>query len=143
LRFIKLVEHQPWKTLAISFVLEVVMMYLDHRRLQTDALNSSSFWQIVNQYQASFILTYQFYFIYDSALNIIPMLGFRLANPCYKYLRALNQRPVWTPMRQETSFAASHALLLATTPSNAVSWKQQLSTTSGVTNVEIAPPIAC
>lgn len=63
LRFMKLVEHHPWKTLAISFVLEVVMMYLDYRYLQTGALNSSSFWQLVNQYQSSFILTYQFYFI--------------------------------------------------------------------------------
>jgi hypothetical protein len=80
---------------------------------------------------------------YDSALNTISMLGFRLANPCYEYLRALNQKPIWTPMGQEAFFAASHALLLATTPSNAISWKQQLSTTPGVTKVEIAPPIAC
>lgn len=80
---------------------------------------------------------------YDTVLDTIMMLGFRLANPCYEYLRALNQNPTWMPMGQEASFAASHTLLLATTPSNAVSWKQQISTTPGVIKVEVAPPIAC
>lgn len=80
---------------------------------------------------------------YDTVLDTIMMLGFRLANPCYEYLRALNQNPTWTPMGQEASFAASRTLLLATTPSNAVSWKQHLSTTPGVVKVEVAPPIAC
>lgn len=80
---------------------------------------------------------------YDAVLDTIMTLGFRLANPCYEYLRALNQNPIWTPMGQEASFAASRTLLLATTPSNAVSWKQQISTTPGVIKVELAPPIAC
>jgi peptidoglycan/LPS O-acetylase OafA/YrhL len=63
LRFMKLVEHHPWITLAISFVLEMVMMYLDFHYLQSGSLLRSSFWSFVNQYQASFLLTYQFYFI--------------------------------------------------------------------------------
>ncbi len=63
LKFMKLVEHHPRKTLAISFVLEVVVMYLDYQYLQRGALSSSSFWRFVSQYQMSFILTYQFYFI--------------------------------------------------------------------------------
>ena len=80
---------------------------------------------------------------YDTALDTTMTLGFRLANPCYEYLRSLNQNPTWTPMGQESSFATSRTLLLATTPSNAVSWRQQISTTPDVIKVEIAPPLAC
>lgn len=63
MKFMKLVAHHPWKTLVISFLLEVVMMYLDFQYLQRGTLNSSGFWRFVNQYQASFFLTYQFYWI--------------------------------------------------------------------------------
>ncbi len=63
MKFMKLVAPHPWKTLAISFALQVVLMYLDFQYLQQGTLNSSGFWHFVNQYQASFFLTYQFYFV--------------------------------------------------------------------------------
>lgn len=80
MKFMKLVAHHPWKTLAISFVLEVVMMYLDFQYLQRGALNSSGFWRFVNQYQASFILTYQFYWMLGglAAIHIQQVRAFLL-----------------------------------------------------------------
>ena len=80
---------------------------------------------------------------YDTALDTTMTLGFRLANPCYEQQRAQDKKPTWTSMGQESSFAASRTLLLATTPSNATSWQQQLSTTTGVLKVEVLLTMAC
>ncbi len=63
MKFMQLVEHHPWKTLAASFILQVVMMSLDFKYLQLGTLASSGFWLFVSQHQDSFFLTYQFYFI--------------------------------------------------------------------------------
>jgi probable poly-beta-1,6-N-acetyl-D-glucosamine export protein len=63
LLFMKRVAQHPWKVLAISFVLEVVMLYADYRWVQQGTLASSGFWWIFAQYQNRFILIYQFYFV--------------------------------------------------------------------------------
>ncbi|GAC1567646.1 MAG: hypothetical protein NVS3B14_14320 [Ktedonobacteraceae bacterium] len=61
--FLKYVDSHPWITLMVSFIIQVVMLYLDYHYLQTGALNASSIWRTIAQYQGSFLLTYQFYFI--------------------------------------------------------------------------------
>jgi peptidoglycan/LPS O-acetylase OafA/YrhL len=63
LLFLKRVAQHPWKVLAASFVLEVVMLYADYRWVQQGTLASSGFWWIFAQYQNRFILIYQFYFV--------------------------------------------------------------------------------
>lgn len=63
LLFLKCVAHHPWKVLAISFVIQVVLFYADYHLLQQGTLASSGFWQIVAQYQDRFVLIYQFYFV--------------------------------------------------------------------------------
>ena len=63
MKFLRLVEHHPWKTLAVSFALQVVMMALDFKYLQLGTLASSGFWLFVSQHRESFFLTYQFYFV--------------------------------------------------------------------------------
>jgi peptidoglycan/LPS O-acetylase OafA/YrhL len=63
LLFLKYAEHRPWKVLGVSFALEVVMLYLDYHLLQRGTLASSGILQVIAQYQASFVLTYQFFFV--------------------------------------------------------------------------------
>lgn len=63
LLFLKRVAHHPWKVLAVSFVIQVVLFYADYHLLQQGTLASSGIWQFVAQYQNRFILVYQFYFM--------------------------------------------------------------------------------
>jgi surface polysaccharide O-acyltransferase-like enzyme len=63
LLFMKRVAQHPWKTLAVSFLLEVALLYADYHLLQQGTLASSGFWQFFAQYQNRFVLIYQFYFI--------------------------------------------------------------------------------
>ena len=63
LLFLKRVAHHPWKVLAISFVIQVVLFYVDYHLLQQGTLASSGIWQIAAQYQNRFVLVYQFYFM--------------------------------------------------------------------------------
>jgi len=63
LLFLKYVERYPWKTLIVSFIIQVAMLYLDYHYLQTGSLASSGVWQFIARYQGSFVLTYQLYFI--------------------------------------------------------------------------------
>lgn len=63
LLFLKRIAQHPWKVLAISFVIQVVLFYADYHLLQQGTLASSGFWQVFALYQNRFILVYQFYFI--------------------------------------------------------------------------------
>ncbi|WP_165423275.1 acyltransferase [Ktedonosporobacter rubrisoli] len=63
LLFLKQVKNRPWIVLSISFVFQVVFMYLDYHLLQKGSLASSGFWQFIAQYQNRFVLVYQLYFI--------------------------------------------------------------------------------
>jgi len=80
---------------------------------------------------------------YDTALNAVNDLGFRLANPCYEQARARGSKPTWTTMGQETPFAQTSMLLLATTPLNATTWQSQLQTLKGIVSVEIVSQSGC
>src|SRR3989442_5858349 len=63
LLFLKHIKQHPWRALSISFALQVFLMYADYRYLQQGTLASSGVWQVVEAFQGSFLLTYQFYFI--------------------------------------------------------------------------------
>src|SRR5437588_10161427 len=63
LLFLKHIKHHPWRALSMSFALQVFLMYADYRYLQQGTLASSGVWQVVETFQDSFLLTYQFYFI--------------------------------------------------------------------------------
>jgi membrane-bound acyltransferase YfiQ involved in biofilm formation len=64
LLFLKRIAPHPWKALAISFVVQLVLFYLDYHYLQQTTLTKTSkFWWNVGMYQDRFLLTYQFYFL--------------------------------------------------------------------------------
>ena len=63
LPFVSFIKKHPWSTLAVSFVLEVLVFYLDYHTLQRGAGANSPFWQFIAQYQDSIVFIYQFYFI--------------------------------------------------------------------------------
>lgn len=77
---------------------------------------------------------------YDQAMAAVSALGFRLADPCYEQAQP---RPTWHPMGQETAFAASSGLTVATTGANAITWKQQLASTNGVTGLIVPYQPTC
>ncbi len=80
---------------------------------------------------------------YDTALNAVNDMGFRLANPCYEQARARGSKPTWTTMGQDSSYAQTHMLLLATTPINATTWQSQLQNLAGVERVEVIGRVGC
>ncbi len=63
LLLVKVIQKYPWRTLAISFVLEVLMLYIDYHTLQRGIGLNNPFWQFINQTQGSLVFTYQFYFV--------------------------------------------------------------------------------
>ncbi|HXX79523.1 MAG TPA: acyltransferase [Ktedonobacteraceae bacterium] len=63
LLFLKRFAKHPWKALALSFVIQVVLFYIDYHLLQQGPLASSGFWKFVSQYQDRFVFAYQFYFV--------------------------------------------------------------------------------
>jgi peptidoglycan/LPS O-acetylase OafA/YrhL len=63
LPFVGFIKKYPWKTLAISFILEVLLLYVDYQTLQRNAGANSPFWQCIAAYQYCLVFTYQFYFI--------------------------------------------------------------------------------
>ncbi|HVB74635.1 MAG TPA: acyltransferase, partial [Ktedonobacteraceae bacterium] len=63
LPFVSFIKKHPWTTLAISFVLEVLMLYVDYHTLQRGAGAGVPLWHFIWQCQDSIIFTYQFYFI--------------------------------------------------------------------------------
>ena len=79
---------------------------------------------------------------YDDALAAVYLLGFRLADPCYENLPAGAQAP-WQPVGQETTFAATHTLLVATTSTASTQWQRQAQAAFGATNVQVSPTVHC
>jgi probable poly-beta-1,6-N-acetyl-D-glucosamine export protein len=63
LLFLRRCASHPWTVLAVSFVLQVLLFYVDYHTLQQGALASSPFWQAVSDFQNRFVLVYQFYFV--------------------------------------------------------------------------------
>ncbi len=63
LPFVSFIKKHSWSTLAVSFVLEVLVFYLDYHTIQRGEGASSPFWQFIAQYQDSIVFIYQFYFI--------------------------------------------------------------------------------
>ena len=57
---IRFCARYPWKTLTVSFVVQVVFFYVDFHTIQNSTL---PFWQAVTYYQDRFLPVYQFYFI--------------------------------------------------------------------------------
>ncbi|HVB72399.1 MAG TPA: PQQ-binding-like beta-propeller repeat protein [Ktedonobacteraceae bacterium] len=80
---------------------------------------------------------------YDSALDGVNNLGFRLANPCYEQARARGDKPTWSTAGQENPFAQAHTLVLSTTGNNATVWMQQLRSLAGVTKVDAPVATVC
>lgn len=80
---------------------------------------------------------------YDTALNTITAQGFRLASPCYETQLAQGKKPTWKSIGQEATFAESHTLLVATTPSNSTNWLPQIQSAGGVVKVAVSPTIEC
>lgn len=72
---------------------------------------------------------------YSVALALMDNLGFRLADPCYEQARAQGKKPIWHDMSQQNTFERSHALVLATTTANPVTWQKLLRATNGVATV--------
>lgn len=80
---------------------------------------------------------------YSAAWESMNALGFRLASPCYEQERAQGQKPTWHGSGEESSFAQTHTLVLATTSLNATIWQQQLQSTAGVKQVATLSGPAC
>jgi peptidoglycan/LPS O-acetylase OafA/YrhL len=82
LLFLKRFAQHPWKVLAISFVIQVVLFYTDYHVLQQGTMASTGFWKFVSQYRDRFVLTYQFYFVLGgfAALYFQQIRSFLLRN---------------------------------------------------------------
>lgn len=72
---------------------------------------------------------------YDTALEGVNGLGFRLADPCYEQARAQGRKPTWHAMTQADTFARTQMLVLATTRVNATTWMSQLQALAGVQQI--------
>ncbi|MBF6589105.1 MAG: hypothetical protein IVW57_01075 [Ktedonobacterales bacterium] len=71
---------------------------------------------------------------YYQAIYTAVDLGMRLANPCYEHMTGTP--PPWRPVGQESQFAASHELVVATTDNASNHWQRQLAATQGIRKVE-------
>ncbi len=63
LPFMKYAARHPWVVLAVSFVIQVGLYYVDYHTLQATSFAPSSIWNTINQYQNRFVFVYPFYFI--------------------------------------------------------------------------------
>jgi membrane-bound acyltransferase YfiQ involved in biofilm formation len=70
LPFVGFIKKHPWTTLTISFVVEVLLLYVDYHTLQHNAGTNSPFWQFIKTHQYSIVFTYQFYFILGALVAI-------------------------------------------------------------------------
>jgi hypothetical protein len=78
---------------------------------------------------------------YQLALSTVSMLGLRLADPCYELAKRIPAE--WHVMGQETPFAKTRALLVATTDISPNSWQKQLRASTDVASVQIPIPVQC
>jgi probable poly-beta-1,6-N-acetyl-D-glucosamine export protein len=60
--FMKYAVRHPWAVLIVSFVIQVVLYYVDYHTLQATSLAPSSAWNTFSQYQDRFVFMYPFYF---------------------------------------------------------------------------------
>lgn len=63
LRFIKKVANHPWHTLAISFILQILLLYFDFYYLQTGSFSQLPAVKQFVHYQDRIFLMYEFFFI--------------------------------------------------------------------------------
>jgi len=77
---LKRLERHPWKTLIISFVVQVLLIYTDYRYIQSGPFGNTSLGRFINDYQDRFVLTYQFFFFLGAfaALYLQPARAFIL-----------------------------------------------------------------
>jgi len=77
---------------------------------------------------------------YDASLSAMNDLGFRLADPC---VERAEPKPVWRSPDAGQVYAASGALILATTGANSTRWLDQIRAAPGVRTVEAPYAPAC
>jgi hypothetical protein len=70
LPLVSVLKRYPWQSLALSFLLEVAILYVDFHTLQKGVPANQPFWSFVAQYQNSFALLYQFYFILGAVVAV-------------------------------------------------------------------------
>lgn len=63
LLFLKRIARYPWRTLTISFIVEIIMLYVDYQTLRLGPAGSTGLGKFILLYQDRFVLLYQFYFI--------------------------------------------------------------------------------
>jgi hypothetical protein len=80
---------------------------------------------------------------YDDALAAVDNLGLRLADPCYERGVIRSVPFLWHTMDQSTSFAASHAIGVATTIYASTTWRAQLQATPGAATIQAPAAISC
>lgn len=79
---------------------------------------------------------------YDDALYTVSNLGLRLVDECYEQALLAQKSPAWHAMGQETTFTATHSLVVQTGIGvTAVTWQQQLNAATGVSSV-VTPYLA-
>jgi peptidoglycan/LPS O-acetylase OafA/YrhL len=64
------IKKHPWVTLSISFVLELLILYVDYHTLQHGVGLQNPFWNFIAQYQNSIVLIYQFYFVLGAVVAL-------------------------------------------------------------------------
>ena len=60
--FLKRIERHPWKSLLISFIVQMIFIYADYHYLQGGPFGGTPLGRFINYYQDRFVLTYQFFF---------------------------------------------------------------------------------
>ena len=80
---------------------------------------------------------------YADALAAVDNLGLRLADPCYERGVAHAIPVLWHPMDQAASFAASDALVVATTIYASTTWQAQLQATQEVVTIQAPAVTSC
>ncbi len=81
LRLLPRLARHLWTTLAVSFVLEVVILFLDHQALPAASL-PPAITTFLNPFLDRFVLVYQFYFVLGAftALHLPQIKAFLLRN---------------------------------------------------------------
>ena len=80
LRFLRRVAGHPWRTLSISFILQLIILYISYQYVQQGPLAASPSGSFLGEFENRFLLIYQFYFILGglAALAIEPIRAFLL-----------------------------------------------------------------
>jgi peptidoglycan/LPS O-acetylase OafA/YrhL len=63
LALLKRVMHHPWRTLIISFIVQLVILYADYQLFRVGTWGTTPVGKFIVQYQDRFILFYQFFFV--------------------------------------------------------------------------------